>query len=236
MRLTRHLNEATIIYEEDIERMAKIIQKECKQAVIEMRQAKNFLWRGFGISVDRFAKHKTRQDRRPLDTTVDMHKLMDKIFKEKFGWFPRSQGLICSNDMDTAGEYGKIRAIFPIGRYKCIWKPGTMDVREISPYWAEQFFLNPKYGISEYMRFSFHRKNYGDIDLNAPWDDQVEDMEKIIEKMLIDAVSRFKQTGLKEPLGYRGPLEIMVQCKEYYSAEWAVTEDLAYELKIKVDW
>jgi len=228
VRLIRCINEQ----KNDLE-WIDIIAKDCKQSISEMRQAKALLWRGMRATVDNFKRHKTRKNRRPLDTTPDMHKLADKIMKDKFGWQARSQGLICSNGYDTAGEYGSARAIFPVGNYKCVWAPGVSDFREISPYWAENFEKYPKGAISDYMRFSHHRGKYGDIDLHADLDIQIEQLEKIIERMIKDSIQKFKQTGLYEPLSHSRDLEIMVKCKEYYSVTRRSLGLLAGQLDIE---
>lgn len=221
-------------YEKNIEIIAKLIEKDCKPALREMRQAGNFPWRGLYGTTSIFVKKKTRKDRRPKDAPKFIHDMINDILGKKFGWFPRSEGVICSNDYMVAEEYGPARAIFPIGRYKCVWTAGLQDLLDIYPWWFEDIERRPKDAISAYMRGSQHRRTYGDIDvISLPLDKQIEQLKKIARKIMEAALSRVKQTGLKEPLSYRDPSEMMIGCKEYYSVSGDIMNKVSDALRVE---
>jgi hypothetical protein len=248
VRLIRHLNEQNVgkkivdnirrrrtAYDDEAEKIAKVLLKDCLPAIKEMRLAGRVLWRGIYGTSNRMRKHTTRKDRRPKDANPLLHKLMDKILGNKFGWFPRSNSAICSNSYGIASDYGFPRAIFPIGRYKCIWARGVADTLDVHPHWIVDTDRFPQQAITAYM-FSDERKTYGDLgSTTTPIEDQIEKLEKIVEKVMTEKLKVFKQTGLKEPLSHGQPIEIMVGCKEYYSVESNLMNLVVGELRIRAD-
>jgi hypothetical protein len=69
--------------------------------------------------------NKIRTDRKPKDTPLEMHQLLDKQFQKRFGIKARSNSLFCyfrninSYLRDRSG-YGVPYYIFPIGNFKTI--------------------------------------------------------------------------------------------------------------------
>jgi hypothetical protein len=222
VRLIRHLNEQNVgkkivdnirrrrtAYDDEAEKIAKVLLKDCLPAIKEMRLAGRVLWRGIYGTSNRMRKHTTRKDRRPKDANPLLHKLMDKILGNKFGWFPRSNSAICSNSYGIA-----------------------LDVH---PHWIVDTDRFPQQAITAYM-FSDERKTYGDLgSTTTPIEDQIEKLEKIVEKVMTEKLKVFKQTGLKEPLSHGQPIEIMVGCKEYYSVESNLMNLVVGELRIRAD-
>jgi len=236
VRLIRHLNEQKRTpYHDEADKIAEILLKSCLPAIKEMRVAKKVLWRGMYGTSSGINLHQTRKDREPKDAGKFVHKLMDEIFGRKYGWFPRSNSAICSNSYGIASDYGFPRTVFPIGRYKCLWARGVADTLDVYDAWMQEVENRPKSAISMYMH-SKDRKLYGDIDvISAPVEDQIEQLEKIARKAMEVALSRFQQTGLKEPLKHPMPIEIMVGCKEYYSVESKIMNRVVPLLKIEAD-
>ena len=69
-----------------------------------------------------------RQDRRPKDTNLYLHNLLDGWYKKKFGWKARSEGVFTySIQNEPIGEFGRIYYFFPIGPYKYVWTPDVED-------------------------------------------------------------------------------------------------------------
>lgn len=78
-----------------------------------------------------YAIYKTRKNRIPLNTPLELHKIADKWFSEKFGFKARSQAVLTFGDdtMITKSEYGNfVSAIFPIGNYEYAWSPSVKDM------------------------------------------------------------------------------------------------------------
>jgi hypothetical protein len=71
-----------------------------------------------------------RQDRKPLSTTVKMHKVIDDYFFEKFNVRARSQGIFCYGEEGRkyTEEFGSLYAVFPIGEFKYVWSPKVKDL------------------------------------------------------------------------------------------------------------
>jgi len=111
------------------------IQKECKQFLKEVdlkKHPNNLLFRGSGNRGNWFMGQ-PRRDRYPKDTPDYWHEAFNEVFKDKFGWYARSEGLFTTGNYSTAKSYGgKVYIIFPAGRYKYVWSSVITDLyREI---------------------------------------------------------------------------------------------------------
>jgi hypothetical protein len=69
-----------------------------------------------------------RNDRKPTDTPVEYHELLDDKFESKFGWRARSEGVFATSDYGQATAYGHVYLFFPIGSFKFIWSPKIRDL------------------------------------------------------------------------------------------------------------
>ena len=60
---------------------------------------------------------------------------MDKLFVEKFGWKPRSEGVFCGTE-GQALMYGNLYSVWPLDAFKFVWSPSVRDmfVDVIWPY------------------------------------------------------------------------------------------------------
>jgi len=88
------------------------------------RGIKRALKTGSDTAVEKF---KPRKDRWPSDVPQDIHEYVDKDFKDKFGWKPRSEGVFTSASYMTAANFGIPMFFFPIGKYRYIWAKGIGD-------------------------------------------------------------------------------------------------------------
>jgi len=150
MRLTRYLNEkvrdvsfksdeyyvirGSVITDEDLEKAKKIIkvlEKDCKKFIREIKPAKFFMYRGtHRLPEDKPIRRVVpRSNRRPTDLHIELHEKLGNEFRKKFGWDPRSEGVFATFDYDIARGYGSNTASFwPIGDYKYIYSPDIEDV------------------------------------------------------------------------------------------------------------
>jgi hypothetical protein len=71
---------------------------------------------------------KTRRDRKPLDTNVEIHKIADDYMLEKFGVRFRSQGVFTLRSESLASFYGNTFMLFPLGKVNYIWSETHMDL------------------------------------------------------------------------------------------------------------
>jgi len=134
MRLQKYiLNEEY----DTIESVATMIKKDCKPYLSILRKTCGMLYRGTLKNVPSDAessngvyyfKKKPRMDRKPVDMPPLTHQTLDKLFYEKFGWKPRSEGVFVTGDRGTAAGYGKSFLFFPIGDFKYVWSPKVPDL------------------------------------------------------------------------------------------------------------
>jgi len=98
-----------------------LIEKDCKPFLAGWRKLKidEFLLSG-RQSKTFFAKKQVRKNREPVDTPLDIHKLLDDWFYKKFGVRSRSNAVFCSFDEKIANFYGKPFLVFPISKYKAV--------------------------------------------------------------------------------------------------------------------
>jgi hypothetical protein len=71
-----------------------------------------------------FVKKKTRKDRMPLSTPLNIHNMLDTLFVKRFGWKVRSEGVF------TYGAEGYLYShyLFPIGKFKFVYSPRVKDL------------------------------------------------------------------------------------------------------------
>lgn len=76
--------------------------------------------------------------RKPKDTDLNIHKISDSWFEDKFGISARSKTIFCSTSIDQAEHYysigNSLAQINPIGQYKVIFSPLIIDFTEHRAY------------------------------------------------------------------------------------------------------
>lgn len=78
----------------------------------------------------KYAIINVRQDRRPLDFSMEAHYKLDQQFQDEFGWRVRSTGLFVypEDQVTDANHYGKVHIVFPIGDIKYVWSDNVFDL------------------------------------------------------------------------------------------------------------
>jgi len=143
MRFQQYINEATEFTSEEI---VKILKRDCKPFLKE----KTFFWRGI-------EKRKTkdieifpsRQERKPKDTSKEAQKILDRLFKKKFGWKPRSTGIFTLRYKVSVMEYGDPYLFFPIGKFKFLYSSQIIDLYD-RLYYALRIYRRPDWGKKHY--------------------------------------------------------------------------------------
>lgn len=143
---------------------------------------------------------KVRSDRKPSDTALQIHKMVDEELHKRFGWYPRSSSVFCFGKagLSFTDDFGPAFRIYPMGEIKYIWNPEVTDL----------------YGTLGQMR----RK---DLELAAVrrkdvlTNDEVEAWRKALQPVF----DGYKYTGLEECMTHTRPFEIMMGCKEYLAIE-----------------
>jgi hypothetical protein len=86
------------------------------------------IYRGSDKSIRDYKIITPRKNRKPLDTPIEIHRELDKLFHKKFGWYVRSEGVFTTGSRASASEYGQPYIILPIGKFKYVWSPYIRDL------------------------------------------------------------------------------------------------------------
>lgn len=121
MRLIKHLSEQSV----DISHELNLIKNDCQPFIRMAKPCKGLAVRSVTsmMSVN-FTKKKTRKDRQPLSTPLNVHNMLDTLFVKRFGWKVRSEGVF------TYGAEGYLYShyLFPIGKFKFVYSPLVKDL------------------------------------------------------------------------------------------------------------
>lgn len=140
MRLDWAINEKLgidAIDKNEAAEIARVLSVDCKYYLNEIKSeflSRDPRWSMFyrGIREHKVNSNiesiQPRKDREPLDMPVAVHDDLDRLFKKKFGWFVRSEGVFVTPSPLNAYGYGKACIFFPIGNYKYVWSPKIEDL------------------------------------------------------------------------------------------------------------
>ena len=119
----------TVFTEDKVMKMAMLLFRDCKEYVKDLKRTGEVMYRG--AKGGDMTKIVPRKDRSPKDMPRDVHEELDSLFKHKFGWNARSEGVFCSGDLGQARGYGDaVFTVWPIGKYKILWNKDVFDLFE----------------------------------------------------------------------------------------------------------
>lgn len=120
-----YLNEKSILDNFDMENF----KNDCYPYLKELKKGGyHFLYSGRRSNEVMFKKS-VRKDRRPLNTPLKIHKMLDEQFKSKFGVKPRSNSIFAHLESVRTHFYGNTFYIFPTGnKYSLIWNEDINDL------------------------------------------------------------------------------------------------------------
>ena len=155
MRLGKYLEKER----EEAEKIVDLLMKDCKPFLTEIKGGLKtyggYLYRGIrgGAKIlpgfTCLGEVKPRKDRKPKDTPFYISRDFDIVFKDKFGWRPRSQGVFVTSDQFEARDYGLVHLFFPKGTYKYVWSLEVKDFySKTSRWWTPSVSVAP--GSDEY--------------------------------------------------------------------------------------
>lgn len=194
--------------EETKEEVREILQKDCTKYLKEVGFGQK-LYRGTKRKVKDITKFKPRQERKPRDTPLEVHKYLDKLFSQKFGWKARSSGVFVCADKRVVKIYGTPYVFFPIGNYKYLWSP---EVRDLTTE-LDRIIVDYEYDFRPSAADSQELTNLKDPDIK--WKDVLGNIEVI--KELKQLVLSYKENKILT--AQDKDTEIMFSCLEYYLVE-----------------
>lgn len=122
----------------NLEKILEKLRKDCAPFLKEVKGAKRLLWRGIRKPMGLksvIVKRRRRKKRRPLSTSIELHNRLDVMFKDKFKWKARSEGVFATPVKSSAYFFsgfkesnGAAYLFFPIGNYSYIWNPDVSDL------------------------------------------------------------------------------------------------------------
>ena len=124
----------TALDQNTIAETAAILQRDCQPflSAIDNNIHKFSLYRGIK---DGFRKleflsgpHLIPKNRRPVDTDVESHKIIDDWFEKQTGIRYRSNAMFCTGSLSQASEYGDVFLAFPIGHFNFCWSTNYADL------------------------------------------------------------------------------------------------------------
>lgn len=181
MKLKQYINEA-----DDMDTLIPKIRKDCGK-LIDLMNIHKVVFQRYGNFPKIIGKNKTQKNRVPRDTMFSNHEIVDKWFKEEFGWNARSEHVLFANLVKEDYYINEI-LVFPIRPEKFIWSPIVKDLT---------LDLEPNGHIS----LDVH-EYHEDVLIDALEDSRYMDLKP---GKLFSTVN--KSTNMNE---------VMIKCKEYW--------------------
>lgn len=224
MKFESYLNEAPNKGVQELLSKWPIIEKNSKLILRELRYFNNrdFLFhKGSRTHKENVVSIKKLDDikRGPLDMPLKTHKVLNDLFKQKFGWKAR-EGIFCTSIL-TNSAYGMYKyIILPIGQYQYVWSPYVYDL---------YFTLRREADFIDYAKNKVD--NYAIVDKIKTTSDLIKKEEYKVYERLKEIVSTYKD---KDVCKTKRRVEISFKCAGYYriKAEYEnVVKNLIYGKK-----
>lgn len=222
MRFYNYLNESNGLNMKAFEKMVA----DCKPFLGELKKSNyEFLYSGREGSYEKFNKRKIRKRRKPRDTPPEIHDMLNKSFKDKFGVKARSESLFITNNPHEAASYGQPHYVFPVGKYKLIYSKKVNDLYRYLDNMILHTFGEP---MSYYINV-FDGSDKAEIGgyTETEWKNEV-------QKIIDDIVSTYKQSK-KIPTELPPGFEIMLISDEARLQRWSYKDKNDVEPLLK-EW
>jgi hypothetical protein len=105
------------------------LRVDCSEFINVLKKSNEKVWRGTHHSIGGIQKFVPRSDRKPKDTNIWVHNLLNKEFLKKFGWKVRN-GVFATSDKNEIliRNYGIPYLFFPVNGFKFVWSPDIGDL------------------------------------------------------------------------------------------------------------
>lgn len=215
--------------QELIKEIKESLLRDCKPILSDLKKVQKetvefkFLWRGLGKKgifadgVD-FEKFVPLKNRKPIDTSIALHKYINDYFEEKFGVRIREECVFADTFRNSI--YGEPHMMFPIGEYTVYYSDKISDFYRDSNNSIEITYFNfYMKNVDEYSEESLDRfvnkwEKIGEIDAKKEliWDEKDWFDENFLETYK-------KYDGVNYDI-MRVNNEVMIMCDKYYLVGW----------------
>jgi len=103
------------------QKIAMFAKKNCAPWLAATKNGSQYVYRGISDRGGLAFTKKTREDRRPKDTGKVRHDAFNAAITAAGGIANRSNSLFCTSSKGTAGEYGRIYVLLPVGKFNYTW-------------------------------------------------------------------------------------------------------------------
>lgn len=174
---------------QELRQILDILEDDCKYFIREWQKTNlGFLYRGYGFSPRIINSIKPRRDRYSKDIPEILHEHFDEIFKAKFGWGARSEGVFCTSKESMAKSYGHSSFFFPAGKYQYLWSPNIDDLYAKVEGGLDDY---TDYDLSSY-DYEDYEDDWGDeygVNKDGSWSykgDEYDSVDDIVEEIIED--------------------------------------------------
>jgi hypothetical protein len=195
-------------------------------------------------------KKTTRKDRKPRDTPLLIHNIVDDILSKKFGWKPRSEGVFC---VISGESYHGWHHMLPVGKFSYVWSPKIEDLtKELAcdisrrllnlwkewrykgdesvwgkmPYGDGQAWDEPKPPIVELaFKYPCNEKSKKILKLVTTILRNKEKEHKVIMETIEETLKSYTNKDIKKYLNLERENEISINCNEYYMLSNDIAKD-----------
>lgn len=199
--LTEDINNIKNITDKKILGKLEKVEKDCSQILKVYKKAGKVLWRG-SQSLFRYGffsglqKFKSRKHRHPMDTSLFVHKILDDMFEEKFGWKARSENSVfVTGHENLARDFGETYIFLPFDGFEFIWSPKITDL---------------------YTKLNSYKNNYGLVDKTSfsVGEFEAHNLRAKFDKKINEIVTTYTNKELDQAIKSKN--EIMFHCEYYY--------------------
>lgn len=163
------------------------IEKNCGEALKSIKEAQKLIFRGQDDASHPVFVGYPRSDRVPKDSNLEAQKLLDTYLSTMGFKALRSNSIFTTSDMNQAGDFGDLYAIFPKDGFNFTWSPTVSDLVLTSVSDVDDSSDDTEdlyYGYDEWVD-DINRDAYDAVDAinnyNAPHN-EIEKRAKIIRK------------------------------------------------------
>jgi hypothetical protein len=193
MRLSNFVVDAHNLNEGVLSKLLKNMSSECSEILnIYQDTFPDCLFRASDeLSLFNLMERTPRMDREPRDSPKQIHKMLNEMFEELFGWKVRSEGVFTTSSFLYADIFGRHKYyIFPTNGFKYVYNKTGYD--------RIYTFLRSFFNASGKVKSDFSEKEITDV------------LKRLIKHEYTDK-------NLKKAIKEASDVEIIIKCNKYYS-------------------